>query len=165
MAEESFVLSRTGYEALQRELAALEAEHKQQQADFEGANEDPDSSPEEGASFDTRTTKEYLEERIGHIKLVLEHAEIVENDPHPKAVHPGERVTVWDVHDKQERMFNVVSSAETVYARNDIQGQEVSVDSPVGQALLGKHVGDMVQVDVPDGKAHYAVRRIESLDG
>ena len=89
MAEERFTLSKTGYEALKQELAALEADYQEHRANFEDANSDIDPSREEGAYFDTRVTKEHFEERIGHLKLVLERAEVITEDPNPRGVDPG----------------------------------------------------------------------------
>jgi transcription elongation factor GreA len=163
MAEEPFVLSRAGYDILKQELAELEAEHQQRLAEFADVNYDVDPSSEEAAYFDTRVTKEHIEERIGHLQLVLSRAEVIEDDPDPLTIDPGEQVTVWDFTEKRERIFNLVSSAETIYAGDAIPGQEVSIDSPVGQALLGKHLGDVIEIDVPDGKTKYAIRRIEPI--
>jgi transcription elongation factor GreA len=94
---------------------------------------------------------------------VLDQAEVLEEDPDLSRVDPGDQVTVWDFSEKGQQVFNVVSSAETIYARDGIPGREVSTESPVGQALLGKQVGDVIEIEVPDGKAKYAIRRIEPL--
>jgi transcription elongation factor GreA len=163
MAEERFQLSPTGYDILKKELAALEAEYQEEFARYADANSDTDPSQEEAAYFETRTRKEHLEERIGHLKLVLTRADVLEDDPNPHGVDPGERVTVWDFNEERERAFNIVSSTETMFARDGIEGREVSVDSPVGSALLGKRVGDVIEIVVPDGKSKYAIRRIERL--
>jgi len=163
MAQERVILSSTGYAVLQQELTDLEAEHVRRQAEFVDTKDDVDPSQEEAAYFDRRVEKEHLEERIGHLKLVLDQAEVLEEDPDLSRVDPGDQVTVWDFSEKGQQVFNVVSSAETIYARDGIPGREVSTESPVGQALLGKQVGDVIEIEVPDGKAKYAIRRIEPL--
>jgi transcription elongation factor GreA len=163
MAETQMILSLAGYRVLQAELASLQAEYERRFAEFADANSDLDPSQEEAAYFDRRVTKEHLEERIGHIRLVLETAEVQEVDPDPNRIDPGDQVTVWDFSEKRERIFNVVSSAETIYARDGIPGREVSIESPVGQALLGKQVGDVIEVQVPEGRSKYAIRKVERL--
>jgi transcription elongation factor GreA len=163
MAEERFVLSQAGYDALMQELNALQAEYDERREEFFDANSDVDPAPEEAAYFDTRVRKEFLEERIGHLKLVLERAEIVTEDADPHGVDAGERVVVWDFSEDRERVFNLVSSTEAVYAHHEIPGHEVSIDSPVGQALVGRCVGEVVEVQVPDGTAKYVIRRIEPI--
>jgi transcription elongation factor GreA len=160
MAEERFVLTRAGYDALERELEALQARRQQEMDEFADISDywDIDPSPEEAAYFDARVTKEQLDERIGHLTLVLQHAEIVEKDPDPQRVDPGDRVTVWDFADNRERQFDLVGGEEVIAGR-----QGVSIESPVGKALLGRHVGDEIELDVPEGKARYAIRRIERI--
>jgi len=83
MADERFILTRAGYEELQRELERLQARRQAQMETFSDMSDywDIDPSPEEAAYVDARTTKEQLDERIGHLTLVLRHAEVVDDDP------------------------------------------------------------------------------------
>ncbi len=158
MAEERFYLTRDGYQQLRRELEMLERQYQEQLTNFADVNSNSDTSKEEAADFETRVMKERTYERIGHLKLVLEHAEVVDEDPDPLRVNPGERVTVWDFDADEARQFDLVGSTEAVYIR-----EGVSIESPVGKALLGRSVGDVVEADVPDGKVRYAIRKIEQI--
>jgi transcription elongation factor GreA len=119
---------------------------------------DIDPSPEEAAYVEARTTKEQLDERIGHLKLVLRHAQVVDDDADLTMVAPGSRVTVWDFSEKRELQFDVIGSEEVKHGRRG-----VSTESPVGKKLLGCRVGDVIEVDVPDGKVRYAIRMIERI--
>jgi transcription elongation factor GreA len=108
---------------------------------------------------------------------VLDRADVRTEDPDSKRIDPGERVVVWDLDEKRERTFDILSSPEVRISYTvDDGGRDVSIDSPVGQALLGHEVGDIVEVDVPGGemgdvaegdgiggKARYAIRRIEPM--
>lgn len=159
MAEERFLLTPEGYEALKRELAEQEVLYQQQLADFADVNysiNDPMS--ETGAYFDRCVSKEFTEERIGHLRLILEHAEIIGDDPDPQRVAPGDRVFAWDFKARKMRQFDLLGSREVVFVRDG-----VSIDSPVGQAMLGRRVGDVIEVNVPDGRARYAIHRIERI--
>jgi transcription elongation factor GreA len=159
MAEERFILTRAGYEALQRELQLLEDQYKEELAGYADTNYSyADSSPEEAANFETKTTKEETEERIGHLKLVLENAEIIDDDPDPTRVDPGDRVTVWDFSQRQPLQFDLLDGEEIINGR-----EGVALDSPVGKALLGKRIGDVVEVEVPDGKVRYCIRKMEPI--
>jgi transcription elongation factor GreA len=158
MAEERFILTREGYEALKRELAEQEALYEQHLAEFADVNYSNDPMSETGAYFDRRVTKEHTEERVNHLRLVLERAEVIDEDPDPLRVDPGDRVTVWDFTAHKTRQFDLLGSREVVFVRDG-----VSIDSPVGQALLGKQVGDVIEMDVPDGHSRYAVRKIERI--
>jgi len=160
-SEERFVLTRAGYEQLKHELDTLEAEHHEQLAEYSDVNYSAnDPAKEEAAYFETRVTKEHTDERIGHLKLVLENAEVVDDDPNPDTIDPGDRVTVWDFTDKRSVQFDLLGSEEVIAGRSG-----VSLESPVGKALHGKQVGDVVEVEVPDGKARYAIRKIERIPG
>ena len=158
MAEERIQLTREGYETLQRELedARERLEHATDQLSSVDNSMD-DNIPEEGAEVDIRTMQEYYVERVRRLEFVLNRADIIEEDPDPERVNIGDRIVVWDFQDQHEREFVVVSSPEAVHVEDG-----VSVDSPVGKALLGKRIGDIIEVEVPDGVARYSVRRMEA---
>lgn len=160
MAEERFTLTRAGYDHLQRELQDLEARLKEKVdalSDFEYT--DLDEGRDEGAYDETSEMYGDIERRIDHLKLVLENADVVDQDSTPDHVNPGDRAVVWDYNERKLYKFDLRSGEEIVY------GHElgVALDSPVGKALLGRSVGDVVEVDVPDGKARYVIRKIERI--
>lgn len=164
--EERFVLTRGGYQRLMQEMERAKEKQAEQRSllnDLDEERTDPDGD-EEGAYFEMVTTLEHANERIGNIEYVLQRAEIREEDPDPKRVNVGERVTVWDFADKRERLWDIVSSPEirVSYDRED-GGYDIAEDSPVGAALLGKAVGDVVEVETPDGSSRYALRKIETI--
>lgn len=154
---ERFSMTRIGYEALQRELLELEArqqEHLDHLSEFSPLDVDP--SPEEGAYADTKRFKEFNEDRIQYLRFVLDRADVVESDPDPKTIDPGDRVTLWDLVNKENVTLTLIGSPEAVIGR-----EGVSIDSPVGQTLHKRRVGDLIDVEVPDGRVRYIVRKIE----
>lgn len=159
MAEERFVLTPNGYEQLKQELEELEARRRDETERLADTIDDVDPSTEMGAYFDARTMREQIDQRIIYIQRVLDRAEILGADPDPTRVDPGDRVMVWDMAAQEELQFDLLGSAEVVI--ND--GEGVSIESPVGKALLGRRVGDVVEVEVPDGKTRYAIRNIERI--
>lgn len=165
-AEEKFTLTRSGYEHIQRELEALEAAEIEEREDLSEALNDSvqmDDDADVGAEFEVRTRKERKDEQIAHLHYILDRAEI-NDDPDPSRVNAGARVTLWDFGDKRAIQLDVLSTAEVTTQANVGPGvRDVSDDSPVGQAIIGKAVGDVVEVDVPDGKVRYAIRKIEVI--
>lgn len=158
MAEERIQLTREGYETLLRELEDTRERVQRATEDLASMdNSADDNVPEEGAEVDIRTTQEYFNERVRRLEFVLNRAEIIDEDSDPERVNIGDRIVVWDFQDQQERVFDIVSSEEAIHTQ-----QGVSADSPVGKALLGKRIGDIIEVDVPDGIARFSVRRMES---
>ncbi len=166
MADEQFILTPAGYERLQSEIGALEAELAERRATLAEGEDDRDnmSGNDEGAFFETKTNMENLTEKINHLRFVLQRAEIRTEDANPRKIDPGERVVVWDVDAREELTFDLLSAPEvqSTYTVDD-GGRNIAIDSPVGQALLGHKVGDVVTVEVPDGKVRYAIRKIEEI--
>ena len=154
MAEERIVLTRTGYEQLQRELQMLE---EMQEGEIEGVAEAFDDTDfgENAVFYDLVFDKDRLIERIQNLRYLLARAEVIEEDADPDRVSAGNRVSVWDFASKEEVAFNIISPEEV---RHGLQG--ISTESPVGKALLGRAVGEVIEVDVPDGTVRYAVRKI-----
>lgn len=161
MADDAhFILTKQGYERLKSELASLEGEQNELRGEMEEIYTAVDrTNDEEAADFEVRTHKEAVDQRIGHLKYVLERAEITYEDPHPTQIDPGERVTVWDLEAREERTFNLVDGEEAEY-----EDDSVTTDSPVGKALLGRTTGDTVGVDVPDGWVRYCILNVERIE-
>jgi transcription elongation factor GreA len=157
MAQEGYTLTRSGYEKLQLELEDLEKRLSREIEDVADVHSDV-RFDEEGAMVDAQTTKDYLQERVNHIKLVLQTAEIIDEDPDPDRVSPGDRVMVWDADNEEELTFDLIGGEEIILGRKGI-----SIDSPVGQALLNHKIGDKVTVTTPDGKARYEIRSMGDI--
>lgn len=157
MEEKKHVLTRSGYDKLQVELEKLLNLESGEVAEKLAEARENEAS-EEAVFFETMVEKERLDERIAYLKYVLANAQIVDRDDDPDHVSPGNRVTVYDKDEKEDLVFDLLGSAEVTAGR-----QGVSLDSPVGQALLGHAVGDTVKVDVPDGVVRYKIRKIEVI--
>ena len=155
MAGERIVLTRAGFEQLNRELKLLEEMEKGEIEEVAEAFDDTDFG-ENAAFYDAVFDKDRLLARINNLRHVLARAEVVDEDPDPSRVSPGNHVTVWDVEEREELAFRIVSAEEVTHGVNG-----VSTESPVGKALLGRKVGDVVEVKVPDGVVSYTIRRID----
>jgi len=165
--EEKFILTQDGYDNIKQQLADLEAEDREEvdtlaSALNEKAGGDDDDA-DVAVEYDARARKEWVDKQIARLRFILERAELYE-DPDPDKINVGERVTLWDYEARQVFQVDVVSSAEaTTRVNRDAQVKDASDSSPIGKALLGKGVGDIVEVEVPDGKTRYAVRKIEPI--
>ena len=74
-------------------------------------------------------------------------------------VNVGISVTVYDMDYDEEVEYQIVSSREVDPLENKISDQ-----SPIGKALIGTKVGDIISVEVPDGVAKFKVMKIEKKD-
>ena len=167
MSEEKFVLTQRGYDQIKQQLETLEATAREERSVLNDSLNDKAGGDDDDADvaleFDSRRRKERMDEKIGYLRFVLDRAEIYE-DPDPERVNTGERVTLWDFEAREEFQLDVLSSAEITARTNVGPGVEDASDSsPIGKALLGKRVGDIVEVETPNGINRYTVRFIEPI--
>lgn len=94
----------------------------------------------------------FMDGRIAELEDIIHGAKVVES--HSKAlVDVGCKVTV-DIKGKKEE-FNLVGEFEV-----DLKEKKISHESPLGKALMGKRVGDQVEVEAPVGKIVYKIVQI-----
>lgn len=97
----------------------------------------------------------FLEGRIRTIENMLRHVEIIEEQT-GGSVRIGSRITVSEVDVDDPETFSLVGAAEA----NPMEGK-ISNESPLGRALLGKHIGDEVAIDAPAGKMRFKIVAID----
>lgn len=98
----------------------------------------------------------FLEGRIQQIETMLRHAVLIEdNGGSAGAVDVGSRVTVLEEGQETPEVFRIVGPAEA----DPLRGR-ISHESPLGQALLGRRVGDVVTVDAPAGPITFRVLEV-----
>jgi transcription elongation GreA/GreB family factor len=96
-----------------------------------------------------RTTQE-----IGRLRALLESAGAVDDVPDdPHIVDLGDTVVI-QLDDGTEETYIVVHGAEAA-----LEDQRISAESPLGQALLGRHIGERVEVKVPGGSYECLILR------
>ena len=112
----------------------------------------------ENAEYDAAKDEQRdIEARIEELEKILKNAEVVdEEDINLDAVSIGCKVTIFDMEYDEELVYKIVGSSEA----NSLKGK-ISNESPVGKALLGAKVGDVVKVDTQMGVASYKVLGID----
>lgn len=102
----------------------------------------------ENSEYDeAKNDQAFVEGRIVQLEAMLKNAEVVDESEIPSdIVSVGSKVKVKDYDFDEEVEYSIVGSAEA-----DPMNYKISNESPVGKALLGKKVGDIVEVAVPDG--------------
>lgn len=96
----------------------------------------------------------FTDGRIEELEELLKHAVIIENGNGHSTIALGSQVTV-NVKGKKE-VFTVVGEWEA-----DPKEKKISHESPLGKALIGKKVGETVEVEAPAGKVHYNIVSIK----
>lgn len=98
------------------------------------------------------------ESRIRYLERMLKTAVIVSDVSKEDEVGINNTVTVYFEEDEEEQVFRLVTSI-----RGNSMKNLISTESPIGKAILGRKVGDRVQIKVNDAYSYYVViRRIEN---
>ena len=147
MVEKQELLTQEGYNKLEEELEYLKAVKRKEVAErLKVAISFGDLS--ENAEYDeAKNEQAKLEEQILKLDEKLRKAVIIdESQIDLNIVTVGSIVKVFDFDFDEEVEYVIVGSAEA----DPFEGK-ISNESPVGSALVGKKVGDIVEVSVPDG--------------
>lgn len=112
----------------------------------------------ENSEYDeAKNEQAWLEERISKLEAMLRNARVIdEDDISIETVNVGLKVVLEDLDYNEEIEYTIVGSAEA----DPCEGK-ISNESPVGKALIGKEIGEIVEVAVPDGVARYKVLSIK----
>ncbi len=157
MAEKKRILTYTGLRALEEELENLKVvRRKEVAAKIREAREQGDLS--ENAEYDAAKDEQRdIETRIEEIEKILKNVEVVDEDEVDlDKINVGCVVVLYDKEFEEEVEYKIVGSTEA----NSLQGK-ISNESPLGRALLGKRVGDDVEVEAQVGIIEYKVLKIE----
>ncbi len=116
-----------------------------------------DGEIEENAEYEAaRQQQSMIEARIAEIENILANAVIIESGGPVDEVRLGVRVTIADVESGKREKYTLVGSTEA-----DPESGFISHESPLGRALMGHKVNDIVTVYAPDGELKYKIIRIE----
>ncbi len=98
----------------------------------------------------------FLEGKINELKTVISQSEVIDVDDEPTdRVVFGRTVVLYDVQADEEVSYQLVGPYES-----DPERGKISVKSPLGQALIGREVGDAVKVKTPKGIQEYEILEI-----
>ena len=96
------------------------------------------------------------ESRIRYLERVLKTAEIISDESKEDEVGMNNTVVIFDRDMQQEETLRIVTSM-----RGDMLNGLISIESPIGKALMGKKVGDIVTVNVDTGYSYQVeIRKI-----
>ncbi|MEE0954908.1 MAG: transcription elongation factor GreA [Eubacterium sp.] len=157
MKQEKTLLTYTGLRKLEDELEDLKVNRRREVAEkIKDARAQGDLS--ENAEYDAaKDEQSEIENRIVEIEQILKNVEVVvEDEANTDAINIGCKVKVKDEEFDEEISFAIVGSMEA----NSLSGK-ISNESPVGKALIGHKVGDVVTVETPAGSMHYTILEIE----
>ncbi len=155
------MITYAGLKKYEEELHELKAVKRQEVAEkIKVAREQGDLS--ENADYDAAKEEQTeIEKRILELENILRNAEVVVDEEFdPGRVNVGCEVRLYDMEFDDEVSYFIVGSSEA----NSLQGK-ISNESPVGAALMGHHVGDIVEIKIADGtNSQYKILDIKKAE-
>lgn len=96
----------------------------------------------------------FIEGRILEIEGKLSNAQIIDvtNIENTGKVIFGTTVTIINTNSEETFSYTIVGDDEA-----DIKLTKISISSPIARAMIGKHVGDVIEVSTPDGMTEYEI--------
>ena len=150
------LLTQEGFDKLEQELENLKTVKRVEIAErikvalgFGDLSENSEYDEAKNAQAENETKIAELENKIRHAKI------IDEKDIDTETVQVGNIVKVHDEEYDEDVTYTIVGSTEVNLAEN-----KISNESPVGAAIVGKRVGDIVEVHVPAGILKYKILTI-----
>ena len=153
---EPLFMSKEGRQKLEAELKKLKFEDRPTiVAEIKRTREMGDLS--ENAEYHAaKDRQKMIEGKIVEIQRKLLRIQLVDTDTIPSdRVYLYARVLIKDLEDDEEIEYTIAPADEV-----DLDKDIISVNSPIGAALLGKAVGETVEVDVPAGTVKYEILKI-----
>jgi len=158
MTDKRIYLTKDGLDALKREYEELSKTKRPEVLEMVSQARNQGDLSENAEYQAAREELSFIDGRIDELEEMLKQVEIIEEKPgkngSKKIVSLGATVTLHVGGKKQK--YTVVGEWEA-----DPAQQKISDQSPLGKALMGKAVGEKIEVDAPAGKVAYTVVSVE----
>ncbi len=145
MNEKKIVITQEGLAKLQSELEELLSARRREVAGKIKRAREMGGTENNAEYDDAKNEQAFVEGRILTLENIVKNAVVIESPALPGVVELGNKVLIQNQDGKIDQ-FTIVGSAEA----NPVEGK-ISNESPVGQALLDRKVGDEVEVPTPAG--------------
>jgi len=152
-------LSQDGYDNLKTELTTLKSVDRPRIINqIAEARDKGDLS--ENAEYDAaKEAQGLLEARISKLENNVANARVLdESETDISTVHLLTKATIKNTVNGMEMTYAIVSETEA-----DLAAKKISATSPIGKGLLGKAVGEIADIEVPNGIMHFEIIKIERL--
>jgi len=155
------IISKETYEKLKIELERLKKEERKKIAEkIKTAKEFGDLS--ENSEYQSALEEQKnLERKIFELEKLLKSAKIINNkktlkDEHKTKVNIGSRIKLVDLDTKKEFLVTLMAFGEF----NPLEGK-ITIESPLGKALLNKKAGDTIEINIGNNKKKYKIKSIQ----
>ena len=150
------VVTESSFQKLKDELDYLKNVKRKEAAENVGIARSYGDLSENSEYDEAKNAQAKIEAQISELEETISHAKVIsDNEIQTDSVSVGVSVTIYDIDYDEEIEYLIVSSREVDPLNNKISDQ-----SPIGKALMGTKVGDVVSVEVPDGMANFRIVNI-----
>jgi transcription elongation factor GreA len=157
MVEKEVILTPEGLRKLEDELEHLKSVKRKEVAERIKVAISYGDISENSEYDDAKNEQAFIEGRIITLEKMLRNARVIQEDEvDTESVSIGSTVILKDIEFDDEVEYTIVGSAESNPSAN-----RISNESPVGQALLGKSKGSLIEVNVPAGVIQYEILDIK----
>ena len=155
MVDQKQYLTKEKFDELTKELEQLKTVQRKEVAEnLEYAKALGDLS-ENAEYHEAREKQAEIEDRIQKIELILQTAEIMTLH-HTEKVSVGSTVSIEKEGESKKKTYKIVGSEEA-----DVASGRISLQSPMGEAMLGKKKGDSFSFKTPKGMVNYKIVGME----
>ena len=152
-------LSQEGYDNLKEELNTLKSVDRPRVINqIAEARDKGDLS--ENAEYDAaKEAQGLLEARIARLENDVANSRVLDqSEMDTSTVHLLTKATIKNMANGMEMTYAIVSESEA-----DLAAKKISATSPIGKGLLGKAIGDIADIEVPNGIMHFEIIDIQPL--
>ena len=156
MVDNEVLITEEGLEKIEEEIDYLKTVRRKEVAERIKVALGYGDLSENSEYDEAKNEQAQVEERIAKLEYMARNAKVVKgNDLSDRIVNVGSAVTVVDEDTEEEDVYRIVGSAEA----DPLEGK-ISNEGPIGAGLMGMGIGDVAEIDVPQGKVRLKILKI-----
>ncbi|CQB87257.1 transcription elongation factor GreA domain-containing protein [Chlamydia trachomatis] len=149
-------MTEEGYQNLLEEIRKLEEVERPEVIQAIAEARDKGDLSENAEYSAAKEKQALLEDRIAQLRVQLQNIRIIDTKKiGTETVQMLNTVTIRNMSNNQVKTYTIVSDTES-----DIRKGKMAISTPIAKGLIGKKVGDVVEIDVPAGKVTFKIEEI-----
>jgi len=155
---EKIPLTKQGFAKLDAELKHLKSEARPSVIRAIAEAREHGDLSENAEYHAAREQQSHIEGRVAELEAILGRANVIDTTRLSGSIKFGATVKIVDEETDEEKSYQIVGEAEA-----DIENGRLNIKSPLARALIGKEVGDSVEVKTPGGVRDYEILDVQYL--
>ncbi len=151
-------LTLNGFESLNEELKNLKSDERPKIIKAIAEAREHGDLSENAEYHAAREKQSFIEGRIKELEGIISLAEVIDPKKLSGSIKFSSTVSIIDEDTEEEKIYQIVGEPEA-----SIENNKLNVKSPLARALIGKEVGDSVEVKSPGGTKNYEITNIEYI--